>query len=79
MPPLGRKDIEAQAASLLRDLQPKAAIGDEPADIESIFEFYIPKHYGIKTGYTDLSVLGSGILGYTDYTLANSVTDRFTK
>jgi len=31
-----------------------------------IYEIYIPDRYSIKTGYTDLSSLGSGVLGYTD-------------
>lgn len=66
MPPMSRDLIECRAVSLLQELQPTALIGSEPTDIEKIFEFYVPDRYGIETGYTDLSGLGSGILGYTD-------------
>lgn len=61
VPTLGRQDIEKHAISLLQKFQPKAYQGHAPADVEAFFEFYLPEHYQIKTGYTDLSFLGHGI------------------
>jgi len=76
VPGLSRNKIEARAVSLLRELQPEAFKGECPVDIEAIYEFYIPEHCGIETGYTDLSFLGSGILGYTDAAKKISYVDK---
>lgn len=76
VPGLSRKKIEAKAVSLLREFQPEALRGECPVDIEQIFEFYIPEHCGIDTGYTDLSFLGSGVLGYTDASKKISYVDK---
>ena len=76
VPGLSRNEIEVRAVSLLRELQPEALKGECPVDIEDIYEFYIPEHCGIETGYTDLSFLGSGILGYTDASKKISFVDK---
>jgi len=76
VPGLSRKKIEAKAVSLLREFQPEALRGECPVDIEQIFEFYVPEHYKIDTGYTDLSFLGSGVLGYTDASKKISYVDK---
>jgi len=76
VPGLSRKKIEIKAVSLIRKLQPEALKGECPVDIEAIFDIDTPSLYGIETGYTDLSVLGSEVLGYTDASKKLSYVDR---
>jgi hypothetical protein len=76
VPGLSRREIEARAVTLLRKFQPEAFEGKCPADIEMIFEIYIRERYRIKTGYTDLSSLGQGVLGYTDAAKKISYVDK---
>ncbi len=73
---MSRNKVESIATTVLSCVQPEALIGECPTDIESIFEFYIPKKFGIRTGCTDLSSLGSGILGYTDAANKVSYVDK---
>lgn len=75
--PRSREGIEKEVKRLLYDTQPEALIRDDsPVDVESIFEFYIPDKFGVKTGYTDLSAIGPNILGYTDAISNTSYVDK---
>jgi len=60
---LSRIKIEAAAQKILRDFCPEAAIELHPLEIERMFELYLPKRFGMRTAYEDLS---PGIHGYTD-------------
>lgn len=66
VPPLSREAIETFSMNLLRKLQPEVFRDEIPVQIDAIYELYIPTEYKIETGYTDLTHLGSEILGYTD-------------
>lgn len=75
VPPLSRDTIGTLANSLLGDYHPDGLKGKEPIDVEKIYEFHIPRRYGIVTGYADLTPIGSGILGYTDAATKTSFVD----
>ena len=76
VPGLSRKEIEAKAVSLLKEFQPEALRGECPVDIERFFELFAPEYCGVETGYTDLSFLGYGVLGYTDASKKISYVDK---
>jgi hypothetical protein len=76
VPGLSKREIEQIALSLLQEIQPQALTLDVAVDVESLYEFYIPEKCGIETGYTDLSGLGPGILGYTDAVSMRSSVDK---
>jgi hypothetical protein len=76
VPGLSKKQIENVAIRLLKENQPDALTKDIPVDVEMLYEFYIPETYGIKVCYTDLSPLGSGILGYTNAATKESFVDK---
>jgi len=76
VPPLSKDDIEVFSMALLREVQPDIFIQEIPVEIDAIYEIYIPAEYEIQTGYTDLSRLGSEVLGYTDATMRRSLVDR---
>lgn len=75
VPGKSRSQIEYLSTMLLKHIQPDAFAGKEPIDIDSVYEFYLEDKYGIKTYYTDLSKLGTGILGYTDASSKKSFID----
>ena len=60
---LSRKRIEQFAQKVLKDFCPNSLNELVPLDIEEMFEQYIPKRFGIDTGYEEMSL---GIHGYTD-------------
>ncbi len=60
---LSRAKIEFIGQKILKDFCPAALSEMIPLDIERMFEIYIPKRFGITTGYEELSM---GIHGYTD-------------
>lgn len=66
VPGLSRKNIQDRVVKLIGEADPDALSGKQPINIESIFEFYVPDQFGIDTGYTDLSRLGPGVIGYTN-------------
>jgi hypothetical protein len=76
VPALSRKKIEDRAVSILREEQPEAFAGKCPVDIEMIYEIYVPERCRVKTMYTDLKPLGSGVLGYTDASKKISCVDK---
>lgn len=60
---LSRAKIEFISQKILKDFCPAALSEMIPLDIERMFEIYVPKRFGITTGYEELS---TGIHGYTD-------------
>lgn len=76
VPALSRKEIEARAVSLLKEWDTDGLSGQRPVDVEAIFDICIPERFGIQTGYTDLSFLGEGVLGYTDAAKKVSYVDK---
>lgn len=60
---LSRDKIEEAVQRILRDFCPEALVELTPLNIERMFEQYIPKKFGIQTGYEELSY---GIHGFTD-------------
>jgi len=76
VPPLSKEKIESFTVALLMENQPEVFKGKLPVDIDAIYELYIPKRFGIETGYTDLSSLGSNVLGYTDASNKKSFVDK---
>lgn len=63
---MSRNEIEYYANQFLKGIHPDAYYGNEPADVETIFDVYLPLRCGIQTGYTDLSKIGKDVLGFTD-------------
>lgn len=76
VPGLSRAEIEEMASTLLLDYQPDGFKGKEPVDVEKLYEFYVPSQFGIVTGFTDLTPIGPGILGYTDAATKTSFVDK---
>lgn len=72
---LNRKQIQAITHHILLATSPRALCGEEPVDVESIFELYIPKKFKIATEYQDLSRLGPNVLGFTDAKSKMSLVD----
>lgn len=81
---LNRKQIQALTTRLLVEHCPRAFRGEEPVDVEFLYEILIPDKYNITTGYADLRPFGPGVLGfsdaetktsYVDHDLYSSVTD----
>lgn len=60
---LSRKKIEFTTEKVLKDFCPEALDDLIPLDIETLFEQYLPKRFGVSTGYEDLAF---GIHGYTE-------------
>lgn len=60
---LNRAQIQKASIDILKDFCPKALDELLPLDIESLFELYLPKRFGITTAYDELSF---GIHGFTD-------------
>lgn len=60
--PLGRERIERIAQSVLKDFSPKSLEKLGFLDVEMMYETYIPKRFGIATGYQELT---AGVHGYT--------------
>ncbi|MGD9564007.1 MAG: ImmA/IrrE family metallo-endopeptidase [Pyrinomonadaceae bacterium] len=61
--PLSRIKIERGVRQVLNDFNPDALSDLVRLDIERMFEKFVPKRFGIETGYEELSL---GIHGYTD-------------
>ncbi len=76
VPGLRRRDIEKMVIDVLKEIQPRALEGKEPVDIEYFYECIIPEQHEVRTGYTDLSNLGAGIIGYTDSVNRISIVDK---
>jgi hypothetical protein len=74
--PLSKNQIEIMAAAVLSEVQPEVLKGNCPVDVEFIYDVYIPEKLGIKTGYTDLTEIGSNVLGYTDASIKESYVDK---
>lgn len=66
---LSRVRIEKIAQSVIKDFDPNALTELIEIDIERLYEQYIPKRFGISTGYQELSV---GIHGFTNPTKLES-------
>lgn len=60
---LKRVTIEKFAQKVLKDFCPESLDGLLPLDIEQMFEQYVPKKFGVATGYEEML---PGIHGYTD-------------
>jgi hypothetical protein len=75
VPGLSRVKIERMAAQFIAQNQSDVLCDDNSINIEYIYEIVIPERFGIKTGYTDLSGLGPGIIGYTDAISMRSYVD----
>ena len=67
--PLSRRKIESVTEKILKDFCPEALSEMISLDIEKMFEIYLPKRFGVKTSYQELS---AGIHGYTDPTKMTS-------
>lgn len=74
--PRSKRDIEEIAESILFEVQPEALRGNCPIEIEYIYDVYIPKHFRIKTGYTNLDEIGPNVLGYTDASIRESYVEK---
>ena len=66
---LSRSRIEKIAQSVTKDFDPNVLTELCNLDIERLYEQYIPKRFGISTGYQELS---RGIHGYTNPTKLES-------
>ncbi|MFA6348677.1 MAG: ImmA/IrrE family metallo-endopeptidase [Candidatus Paceibacterota bacterium] len=75
VPGKSKIEIDNSAVSFLSEFQPTAIKEPGAIDVADLFEIVIPERYRIKTGYTDLSPLGPGVLGYTDAALKISFVD----
>jgi hypothetical protein len=65
--PKSKAQIELDIHFLLLKLQPAAFRDNSEIDIETIFEIDLPDMIpGLKTGYIDLSHLGTNVMGFTD-------------
>ncbi|HXG35340.1 MAG TPA: ImmA/IrrE family metallo-endopeptidase [Dehalococcoidia bacterium] len=62
VPPLSHREAEARALRIVRDFQAELLDTPTPFPAEEFFEFYLPQHYGLKTGVAHLP---SGIEGVT--------------
>lgn len=62
--------------ALLREVQPDVFRKEIPVEVDAIYEIYIREKCGIETGYTDLSLLGPDVLGYTDASRRRSFVDK---
>ncbi len=76
VPGRSKVEIDRSAALFLSEFQPAAIKKPGPVDVESLFEIVMQEKYGIETGYTDLSHLGPGVLGYTDAASKTSYVDK---
>jgi Zn-dependent peptidase ImmA (M78 family) len=76
VPGRSKVEIDQTAMSILSKFQISAIKKPEPVDIEYLFEIIIPEHYGIVTGYCDLSKLGNDVLGYTNAQSKMSYVDK---
>lgn len=78
MPPESYRSIELKVVPLLLKYQPNALAGKEPVDVESLFEFVLPKIIpGLKTGYVGLGPGVEGVTSAEDMTcyVAKSLSD----
>jgi hypothetical protein len=66
---LSRRRIEKVAQTVLKDFCPEMLEGLLPLDVERLYETYIPKRFGVITGYAELA---SGIHGFTNPTRLES-------
>lgn len=60
---LSKRKIEDAARKVLFDFSPNSVTSLKMLDIEKMFENYVPKRFGINTGYEEMN---AGIHGYTD-------------
>lgn len=60
---LSRQQIERSAESVLKDFSPESLSGLRRLDVERFYETYLPKRFGINTGYQKLT---AGIHGFTN-------------
>ena len=74
-PPCSREDIERDVKRLHQRVAPDVLAGQAFADVEWLFEVFIPIRLGIETDYVDLSYLGDGVLGFTDIQQRKSFVD----
>lgn len=61
--PLSRNRIEQVTQAVLKDFCPEMLIGLRQLDVERFYETYVPKRFGVTTGYQQLT---SGIHGFTN-------------
>jgi hypothetical protein len=66
---LSRDRIETAAELVLKDFCPEMLEGLQALDVERLYEAYLPKRFGIATGYQELA---PGIHGFTNPTRLES-------